>query len=190
MTYTTFYFNILINKFFLKREYSLLSPALQYSISQHLKFRLDAPCLPSLSSFVFHHLSDYLTFSLSVSLYLFWSVSVSKVIASCMDPDSAMVTAGIKPSVKIIMAPCWWGSQCYFHSGGIPGVLPLPWKCLIITTSQSVIAFSSMVYFPEAPWFVIVDWALYACGEWTYSSPMSEWVYKQDRLMCSYWTGS
>lgn len=50
--------------------------------------------------------SFYLTISLSFCLshYLFWAVS--KVIASCMDADSAMVTAGIKPSVKIIMVPC------------------------------------------------------------------------------------
>lgn len=37
-----------------------------------------------------------------------WCVSFSKVIASCMDPDSAMVTGRAKLSVKIIMAPRWW----------------------------------------------------------------------------------
>lgn len=114
--------------------------------------------LSPLSCFVSHPQSGSISLPpcLSVWLYLFWSVLVSKVIASCMDPDSAMVTAGIKPSVKIITAPCWWGTQCYFHSGGIPGELPLPWKCFILAASQSVIAFAYMSYFAEDPWFVIV----------------------------------
>lgn len=44
-----------------------------------------------------------------------WCVSFSKVIASCMDPDSAMVTGRAKLSVKIIMAPRWWASCCDFQ---------------------------------------------------------------------------
>lgn len=44
-----------------------------------------------------------------------WCVSYSKVIASCMDPDSAMVTGRAKLSVKIIMAPRWWASCCDFQ---------------------------------------------------------------------------
>lgn len=122
-------------------------------------------------------LTIWLSFFLSVLIYLFWFASVFKVIASCMGPDSAMVTAGIKPSVKIIMAPSWWDSQCCFHSGGIPGALPLPWKCLIIAESPYVIQFAPMSHFPEAPCFVMADWESYVCGEWSHSHT-SEYVYK------------
>lgn len=165
---------------FLKREKSLLFHILTSEVwlDSHLSLSLSISPLSSLFSFAFNPLSEVLTFSLSVSLYLFWSVSFSKVTASCMDPDSAMVTARIKPSVKIIIAPCWWASQCDFHSGGIPGVPPLLWKCLIIAASQSVIAFSSVLYFPEARWFIAVVLASYVCVEWS-CSHMSEWVHKQ-----------
>lgn len=67
------------------------------------------------------------------SLYLFCSVSVFKVITSCTGRDSAMVTVGIKHGVKIIMTPCWY-FHCHLHLGEILGVLPLPWKCLIIAS--------------------------------------------------------
>ena len=160
---------------FLNRKYSLLFPPPAGIHILTPEGWLDCPvslsllCLP-----VCHVLDQAISLSLrlslfSLALYLFWSVSVSKVIASCMDPDSAMVTGGIKASVKIIMAPCWWGAQCYFHSGGIPGERPLPWKCLIIAASQAVIAFASMSNFPEAPCFVTVDRASYACAQLLFS---------------------
>lgn len=65
-----------------------------------------------------------------------------KVIASCVAPDSVMVTAGIKLSVKIIMAslikPSMW-----LPLRGIPGVLTGSHKCLIIAVFYSVISFLS-----------------------------------------------
>lgn len=65
-----------------------------------------------------------------------------KVIASCVAPDSVMVTAGIKPSVKIIMVslikPSLW-----LPLRGIPGVLTGSHKCLIIAVFYSVISFLS-----------------------------------------------
>lgn len=70
-------------------------------MSKHLKVAWIVSLAPLYSS-MSHPLCNYLTFS----LYLLWSASVSKVIASSMESDSAMVTAGTKPSVKIITAPC------------------------------------------------------------------------------------
>lgn len=88
-------------------------------------------------------------------------VSFSKVIASCMDPDSAMVTARIKPSVKIIMAPCWWASHCYFHSEVIPGVPPLLWNCLVIAASQSVFALSLLSWVSQKRMYL--SWLPWCC---------------------------